>query len=227
MYYGSDVIAIDYDDENFCSNCEYLIGVTGYTNATFTLTLTAHTASIIRLKPNRPQNAQLDAGDRMYFSTEIMTTTSNITISLTSVSTGFADVYVRLINYTALAAGHPILPDPFDPSTYTYSTERSADTQVLIPGPRDEENTIALITVLAYTNIRFIMVAVSNDQPVLLQLGIPQSHYVATTGNALFAIYPDPYDDLRITVTARTGDPDLFISSGDSYPYCVSGKYPW
>lgn len=227
MFYGSDTVNIAYDDADFCTECEYLIGVTGYTNATFTLTVTSKTASIIRLRPNRPQNAALLAGDWMHFSSDIPTTTADVTISATSLSTGYVDLYVRLINASSLASGHPVLPNPADPKTYTYSTSASEDSHVFIPGPRNEENAIALITVVALSNVRFVVMAATSNHPVLLQLGIPQSHFVAQGGNAVFQLYPNAYDDLRVSVTARTGDPDLFVSSSDVMPSCTAGANSW
>jgi hypothetical protein len=227
MFYGSDSVTIAYDDQNFCTDCEFIIGVTGYTNATFTLTTRSKTASIIRLRPSRPQNAALEVGSRMYFSSEIPTTTSDVMISATSVSTGYVDIYVRLTNASALATGRPVLPDPAVPSSFTYSTRWSEDNHVFIPGPRNEQNAVAIITVVALNNVRFVVMAATSDHPAMLQLGIPQSHFVAQGGNAVFQLYPSPYDDLRITVTARTGDPDLFISSSDIMPHCHVGDSPW
>lgn len=214
LFYGSDTISIAYDDKDFCSDCEYLIGVTGYTNATFTLSVVSKSASIIRLRPNRPQNAELNIHETMHFSSELPSTTADVTISVTSISTGSADIYVRLVNASALTSGRPVLPDPADPRTYTYSTRYSQDSHVFIPGPRtSDDDAVALITVVALTAVRFVAIVGTSDRPVLLQLGVPQSHYVAAGGNSMFVLYPDPYDDLRVSVTGKCGNLIVPIST--------------
>lgn len=180
-----------------------MIAVNGFSNATYTLSVVSNTASIIRLKPNRPQNAQLDFEKRMYFSCEMTTSTADVTISLTSLSTGYADLYVRLVNSSVIASGHPVLPNPNDPRTYTYSTAGSEDSHVYIPGPREENDGVLLITAVALTSLRFVVIVATTNHPVILQLGVPQSHFVADGGNAIFQIFPDPYDDLRVTVTGK------------------------
>jgi hypothetical protein len=48
---------------------------------------------------------------------------------------------------------------------------------------------------------------------------------VQTDSTILFEYYPSDDENLLISLTARTGDPDLYIATGDRVPYCRSGSY--
>lgn len=56
---------------------------------------------------------------------------------------------------------------------------------------------------------------------------MPQSHFVQLGQNELFKYYPQADEDLRITVTARSGDPDLFVSTQYTQPHCTAGASYW
>jgi hypothetical protein len=123
IYYGDDIITIDYTDEKFCSACVYVIGVYGYRNASFTLLVTESEDTVIRLVTNRPQIASLsDLGEIRYFSTSLHTSADDLTFSLTALDTGFADMYVQQYNqsyYEACIRNNNLkLPNPHDSSTY-------------------------------------------------------------------------------------------------------------
>lgn len=207
LNFGSDLLHIDYDDAKFCSNCEYIVAVAGYENCTYTLTLTSREASMIRLAPNRPVNVELDTSSIRYFSTMVSSSEADITLSLTPLNTGSADMYVQIYNYSAfVSAGggdrYP-LPDPYNYETYSYTTEGTEDNHIFLPGPHGEED-IIVITVKALSNVRFVMVAASNNRPVILQSGIPQNHFVDLGQNEYFRFFPNTEDDVRITITGTT-----------------------
>ncbi len=69
--------------------------------------------------------------------------------------------------------------------------------------------------------MRFSIVATSSQSPVLLLAGVPQSHYVQYGVNEYFKFYPHADEDLHITLTARSGDPDLFVSTQFEKPHCA------
>ncbi len=230
---GSDTLQINYDDVNFCSDCEYIVGISGYRNCTYTLMLTTHKSSLVKLAPNRPQLGVLDkAGSLQYFTTYITSSTADMTITLTSLNTGSADMYVQLYNATAFesASGNDDMrfPDPSDYRTYQYTTAGTEEDHIYIPGPHSIEDVI-VVAVVAIRPVRFLVVAASSEIQTLLQSGIPQYHYVEQGQMEYFRLYPDDdTTDLRITVTARTGDPDLFASTKYPNPHCssVTGS-PW
>jgi hypothetical protein len=227
---GSDSIRITYEDKNFCKDCEYIIGVFGYHNCTYTLLVNEHKASIVKLVPNRPQTYSLGSNDLQYFSTIITSSSADILISFTPINTGNADLYVEMYNSSSFnsASGgdNIILPFPTDPSTYSYTTKYTEDNHVFLPGPHDEEM-IIIIGFVALSAIKFVIVVSENSHQVILQPGIPQSHYVNIGQNQYFKIYPEANDDLRITITAKTGDPDLFVSTENPFPGCTMGESQW
>lgn len=63
---GTDTVSIDYSDENFCSDCLYIIGVYAYENATYTLTASTNKAAVLSLRPSKPQLVTVGAsGSKM------------------------------------------------------------------------------------------------------------------------------------------------------------------
>lgn len=227
MNTGSDTLQISYDDSKFCSDCEYIVGIYGYRNCTYTLLFTSHKSSLVKLAPNRPQLGILDkARSLQYFTTYITSSTADMTITLTSLNTGSADMYVQIYNASAFLSGagndDMRFPDPTDYTTYMYTTAGTEEDHIFIPGPHNIEDVI-VIAVVAIRPVRFILVAASTAHPILLLSGIPQYHYVEQGQMEYFKLYPDDVtSDLRITVTARTGDPDLFASTKYSNPHCSS-----
>jgi hypothetical protein len=51
----TDALSINYADENFCSDCVYIIGVYAFQNATYTLLVSNSKAALVSLYPSRPQ----------------------------------------------------------------------------------------------------------------------------------------------------------------------------
>ncbi len=88
MNTAADTVAISYDDPKYCFDCEYVLGIEGFRNSTYTLLAVADTASVIRLSQNRPQSMTLFEGQVQYFSTLFMSSVDDITLSLTSLNTG-------------------------------------------------------------------------------------------------------------------------------------------
>eukprot|EP00981_Chlorochromonas_danica_P002257 scaffold437_cov168-Ochromonas_danica.AAC.74 len=232
LSYGSDRLTIDYDSDGYCTDCLYLLGVYGFRNSTYSLLLTLQEAAIVRLVSGRPQQGSLEAGNDMYYSTNIVSSLADVTLTLTSLNTGTADLYVQIYNSSTFnSAGggdqeNGLLPDPENPRTYSYTTAGTEENHIFIPGPHTEES-VLVVTVRALSSVRFLIVCTSSNRPVLLLAGQPQIHYVGAGQNELFQFYPDSLEDLHITLTARSGDPDLLVSSQYSNPHCVPGSTPW
>eukprot|EP00598_Pedospumella_elongata_P002386 CAMPEP_0184975878 /NCGR_PEP_ID=MMETSP1098-20130426/6959_1 /TAXON_ID=89044 /ORGANISM="Spumella elongata, Strain CCAP 955/1" /LENGTH=2755 /DNA_ID=CAMNT_0027498653 /DNA_START=79 /DNA_END=8346 /DNA_ORIENTATION=+ len=231
LYVGSDVISFDYTDSRFCTDCDYIIGVYGYSNATFTLMVTDQEDGIIKLAQNRPQIASIAARNGvLFFSVVISSSQADMTVSLTSLDTGYADMYVQVYDATVFksAAGGDsyVLPDPNVPSSYKYTTHGTEDDHVFIPGPHPKES-LLVVAVKAASTVRFSIVATSSQSPVLILAGVPQSHYVESGVNEYFKFYPHADEDLHITLTARSGDPDMFVSTEYMKPHCTKSTDPY
>jgi hypothetical protein len=149
LYVGSDVISFDYNDPRYCTDCDYIIGVYGYSNATYTLMVTDQEDSIIKLTQNRPQIASIARrNDVMFFSAVISSSEADMTVSLTSLDSGFADLYVQVYNsstfYSAAGGDNYVLPNPDIPGTYKYTTRGSEDDHVFLPGPHPVESLLVV-----------------------------------------------------------------------------------
>ena len=225
MFVGNDNIKITYEDYQYCFDCEYLIGVFGYSNSTYTLLVTDQEESVVKLVQNRPQIASIKkAGDIMYFSVVIESSSADTTISLTSLNTGYAELYAQVYNLTTFYSpeGGDIyrMPLPTDPSSYSFSTIHTEDCILFLPGPHITESLIVIAVQAIDTELKFSMVATSGHSSILIQAGIPQNHYVEAGNNEYFKFFPSEDEDLHITVTARSGDPDLFVSVTSQQPHC-------
>jgi hypothetical protein len=89
MNTAADSLSISYEDPKFCFDCEYIIGVEGFRNSTYTLLATANKASVVRLSASRPQTMSIDeSGGVQYFSTAFLSSVADMTVSLTPLNTG-------------------------------------------------------------------------------------------------------------------------------------------
>lgn len=235
---GNDIISITYLDPKFCYDCTYIVGVYGFKNSSYTISVTENEDLVLRLLLNHPQKVLVDQSLNIsrnngirYFSIVPPNSIDNIIISITSLTYGFADIFAQVYNTSTLAMRSTnnsayILPNPYDPSTYTYSTLDSFDDVVVIPGNfGDEPKTIIIAVVPLSIQFIYSIVASSSATSLILQSGIPQNHYVEGGQNAYFVYYPDDIEDLLISVTARSGDPDLLISRHNPHPYCTIESY--
>ena len=243
LHVGDDNLRISYLDKHFCYDCgyviiiiiiaitiiiimiitRYVIGVYGYRNSSYTLLVTESEASIIQLADNRPQMMTLTQDKKKYFSTEIHTSADDVMISLSPLGTGWADIYANVYNmtdYESAGGGDLILPSPDDPTSYLYTTANTENDFINIPGPYNYD-VVIIVTVYARTNIKFSIVSSHSQRPITLQAGIPQSHFVTSQSMEYFQYIPsDSAEDLRISLSSKSGDPDLFIGSGIYNPVC-------
>ncbi|KAJ1387566.1 hypothetical protein B484DRAFT_409860, partial [Ochromonadaceae sp. CCMP2298] len=166
-------------------------------------------------------------GGVLYFAALIASSEADTTVSLTQLS-GDADMYLQAYSATQWQTGSVDLPDPTDPSSYLYTTQGTEDDHIFLPGPHREAS-ILIVAVQAVASsspsspsstLRFSIVASSSQYPVLLQAGVPQSHYVQLASTETFKFFPHADEDLHITLTARSGDPDLFVSTASATPHC-------
>jgi hypothetical protein len=143
-------VSVTYEDAHYCTGCDYIVGVYGYHNSTYTLLATDTEDSIIKLVQNRPQVAAIGARDgTLFFSSVISSSAADMTVSLTSLGTGIADLYVQIYNASTFdsPAGGDLyrLPDANVRSTYKYTTAGSEDDHVFIPGPHWQESIVVIL----------------------------------------------------------------------------------
>lgn len=254
QFMGDDSVVIKYTDPHFCSDCDYIIGVYGFRNSTYTLLVTEAEDTVIDLVMNRPQIATIswtgDASsgnhkDLRYFKLKLDFDMEDFTVSLTPLDTGVGDMFLQCYNMDTEgfnATSGARLPDPQVTESYLLSTEGSIDNLINIPHTLTAEfgeNVQCVIAVRAYSSeMRFSIVAsstrevggdgdLSNDKLIILQPGIPQDHYVSKGYTELFRYYPSRGEDVHITLTARNGDPDLIATVGpNDNDHSGTFKYP-
>lgn len=235
IHVGSDTISINYYDDRakFCSNCEYIVGVFGYKNSSFSLLMNDSPETAIRLTNNIPQvfSAASTHGTVQYFSAVTSTSADDLLVTITPLDTGSADMYVQVYNntyYTAAKATNTlVLPDPANPRSYIATTVSGTSMVktnfISVPGPHDAR-TVFVIGVVAQSGRQFSIVARTSQTPVTLLAGVPQNHFVMSGKMEYFQFTPTEKENVRISISSRAGDPDLFVSTGKNIPYCPPGS---
>lgn len=219
---GLDTIVIRYDDSSFCSNCEFIVGVYGYQNSSYSLAFSSSEDEVVQLRHDRPMRLSLRPSMLRYCAYIITGSSESVIVSLTSLDLGSADLFVRVVQLESMLGlnASRIFPDPLVPSSYTYSTGGSEDDIVAVSGPF-ENTTVVLITVRANTAVSFNILVASSKSVVVLEAGIPHNHFVSKGNMEYFRFYvEDSSESLQITCTARSGDPDLLASMNFHTPYC-------
>jgi hypothetical protein len=173
---GSDSLTIDYlkDAAHYCYDCDYVVGVYGYKNTTFTLTALDSPDTIVRLAGGRPVVFSLAAGRTQYFSAETATSADDLLVALTPLDSGTADMYLQVFNASFFqrvsSSGTLRLPDPADPSTYQMDTADGAGRNfLLVPGPHSSI-VVAVVAVVARSSVKFSLMAKTSQTPVTLQV---------------------------------------------------------
>lgn len=235
IHVGADTININYYDDRatFCTNCEYIVGIYGYKNTSFSLLITDTPDATIRLSNNIPQvfSAASVHGTVQYFSAMTSTSADDLLVTITPLDTGSADLYIQVYNSSyyasAKASNTLILPTPSDPRSYVATTASTVSMVVVnfitIPGPHPDK-TIFVIGVVAQSGRQFSIVARTSQTPITLLAGIPQNHFVTAGKMEYFQFTPSEKENVRISVSSRVGDPDLFVGTGKYIPHCPPGS---
>jgi hypothetical protein len=208
--YQSDSITVPHTDEKFCSNCWFFIGVYCFSSTTFTIQ--ASFAQSVALQDGVPQSGVVDKEAFRYYRFRVLNGHSDLTISVVPTS-GNPDLYVQLGS----------LPEI---DNYTWYVHQSGGENIVIS--RTDPNFCALPECTYFIgvhgrgrNASYSLVVTTSAQRLLLQPGIPVREWVAQREFEYFTfIVPDQPvgQDLTITLTALTGDPDLFVSRTCVYP---------
>ena len=261
MHFGDDLVKINYDDKNFCYNCDYIIGVFGFKNSTYTLLASTADDVVTKLVPNSALEVASEVGGVKLFSVGTLNSADDVLFTVTPLDSGDEDLYLQVYqNDSVLSTGHLLL-NISDPRTYKYTTKGTQYDFILVKGPHAQGTTFVVAvhatdSIMPFTDVklsaaatsgvpqsidtlkqlsamsllsspvpqtRYTILASYSQQHVLLMSGVPQNHYVSKGDTEFFRFIPEEDTDMRITVTARSGDPDLFVSSDFEYPRCDRG----
>ena len=222
IHAGNDEISINYADDNFCVECTYVVGIYSFRNATYTLLMTDTQNAIVSLTSNRPQMVHItDTAEMRYFRASSLTSSEDLTVSLTNLaSSAHVPMY---ISRHPLATYNGSLPDPANPSSYSYSNVQTNADSIYIQ-ERFNEPQMYVIGVQPRQPTMLSILFSSSTRPIILQAGIPQSHYVMQGSMGLFTYFINQYADVQVSIAAVSGDPDLFISS-EHIPQCHAQNY--
>lgn len=220
---GADSIRITYNDRSFCVDCDFVVGVYAYRNASYTLLLTTEEDAIINLVVGRPQRIHVPFGALSYLAFTSTSSTEDITISLTKL--GSANVVMVMEKYKA-SSPNVIMPDPTKPSSYSYSSQVSGSYTFVVKGPFAEPY-LFIIAVSSSSPSDCSILASSSKYAITLASGIPQAHYVAQGSMVYFKYFLSDLEDLQVTINVLNGDPDLLINFDDKIlPICQMSNTP-
>mmetsp|Transcript_3149 Transcript_3149/g.4876 ORF Transcript_3149/g.4876 Transcript_3149/m.4876 type:complete len:2519 (-) Transcript_3149:278-7834(-) len=224
IHAGNDEVSFNYADENFCVDCTYVVGIYSYRNSSYTLLLTNTDDAVVSLVSNRPQLVHVrDVSKLRYFRVESGSSSEDVTVSVTNLGSAHLVMYMQKY---PLASYNGSLPSPTDPSSYSYTTLHSGMDHIYAPGPNNAPQ-IYVVGVHADVATSFSIVVSSSARPVLLQSGVPQSHYVKQGAMEQFTYYMDPDVDIQVSISAVSGDPDIFLSTALPPPVCYSSAAYW
>lgn len=185
---------------------------TGWSNTSFTLTGVIEELSIVPLAAGRPQGSHVGPLGLKYFSAILGNSAEDLRVSLTQLS-GRAEIFIA----EELSPGH--LPTPEIPESYSYRSSVNGAPEVVIPGPHTNRTTFA-IAVHGLENTDFSIMASFSQDPVLLQEGMPMQQSVSAGRTEYFVYRITNAEDVTITLTALSGDPDIMASTTQEKPSC-------
>ena len=255
LRFGDDSVRIDYDDPNFCYNCDYIVGVNGFQNASYWIVVTAQDDLVTKLAPNIALEVSSAVGAVQYFSTGALNSADDILFSVTPLDTGTQDLFVQVYRNDSISSRGVVHLNVSDPRSYKYTTEGTQDTSIKVKGPFTQGATFVvavraksvslsvsspavhsqsqsqLVAISeSRTRTRYTVLASYSQQHVLLTIGVPQNHFVSKGDTEYFRFIPQTDTDISITLTARSGDPDMLVSSDFEFPHCVGrvcSNYTW
>jgi len=195
----------------------YYASVLAYTNCTFTVL--ASLARTPTLQDGIPQSGFVPYAASNYYVYNVLSGHTDITFTLTPVSSGNAYIYIS--KYSA--------PDRANSSTYQWSGMYPTGGQQVIIRSNDPnwcDNCIFHIQVWGHEPTNYTLIVSSSVIIEELQEGIPRSAWVDTAQYKYFK-FTLTYStaDMQIVVTAFSGDPDLYVSTRTQQPSTTN--YQW
>jgi len=209
---GSLVTIIRNSDSAFRAPAAYVIGVTSPSASSFFIT--SHLSSITSLANGQPQVAYATAGTSTYF-------------VLYTASSPPSDLTVRVSNpgLTLFAVNDYDSNNPASlpsPSHSTWSSLNDTTSQNILVIPSATSNTYYTIAVYSTASLSFTITASSKETVVTLVPGAPSARFnVSQNVTQHFVVdVSDISQDLIVSVSPLTGDPDVYIARRYNNPGC-------
>lgn len=212
-WFGSvKTIRIYETDPKACNTttCEYIVGVYGLSDATYSISASTAEATIPLIQ-GIPVQRRTEPGNNLYFSTRVENYMVDLSIAVTALS-GDPDIYVS--NTTARP----------NAANYTWSSRKNGDDEVYIPNAVMGTYYIGVVAATRNTTFAISSMLVNQDSNTTniyrLLEGQPQR---ATLGTGHYRYYifqtTSAHQELEISITKELGDPDIYVSLGaDSRP---------
>jgi hypothetical protein len=213
---GDDVVEILPSDPHFCYACEYLVTVDAFTNTSYVLTASVEAMSVVPLAGGRPQTSHVDKDIMQYFSVVLGSSAEDLRVSLTMFS-GHAELYVA----DRVDMAHLPLPGDRNSWKYTSKNNLKGRNEVVIPGPHANRTRFAIGVHGLDDASAFSILASFSQSPVFLQEGVPVQQSLSPGRMAWFIYRIAKAEDVRVAVTALSGDPDILASTTHPRPVCV------
>lgn len=234
--YGADTLAINWASEGACVpsaevSCDFYIGVYGFTASSFSIMAYLHDNRPIVLVDGVPQSGMVNQSISEQYLLYVEPGHTDIEITLTP-RFGDADLYVL-----TSAGDNPADDRIPSPTVYDYrSIHASGDDHVHI-GIGDSNNhcTVGVscrvhIAVHGYRPSQYTIVASSSHATTTLQTGVPMRDTVPQDTYEYFVFTADqPNTIITIALTPISGDPDIYVSTGDltTTPTSAAGQSFW
>lgn len=217
--YRADTITIPSTDPRYadCQLCTYIISVFAFTPASYTIT--ASFSDMVQLSDGLPQESTVTAGGMNYYSIQVPEGSSDVTFSVTPLS-GNPNLYIN-----AGQAG--VVAKPTHAESQRHSSEWFAGATITYRSTDDDfcsgSSCVYLVGVYGDSEAHYTLVATTSKQSQTLQNGIPVRDWAETDVYQYYVFTVDQDDlDLTVTVTAFSGDPDLFVSPSVLRPNSTS-----
>jgi hypothetical protein len=211
--WGGAMIDIQETEPWFRRDAWYIIAVYGYTVSDYSLVASTSTSHTI-LRPGIPVRDSVALEGYQYYKFQTVKGGDDVNIVATTI-TGDADLYVSRFSTK---------PSTID---FEWTSRQWGDDAVYIEGSAIETYYIAVYGYRAATyTLTANIVAINNTHSSLLVDGIPQNGWLdAETYDYFRFNAPSGVDHLTLSVTRRSGDPDLYIRNDGQTP--TNTFYQW
>lgn len=199
---GSDLIKIPYTDAHFCSDCFFVIGVYGFRNCSYLISAAEKEDQLLKLVLTRSQRVVVSGTPTSrFFSLTPPNTVDDVTVTVTPLTSGFADIFVKVFNRSTNMKSSDVtnssFPNPADPDSYSFSTAGSQLDALVIPV--HELRLVYGLFVIAVVprggvqTMSYSIIATSSSSALPLQAGVPQNQFVDGGRNVFFVYYPHAF----------------------------------
>eukprot|EP00161_Ancyromonas_sigmoides_P005926 TRINITY_DN1671_c0_g1_i2.p1 TRINITY_DN1671_c0_g1~~TRINITY_DN1671_c0_g1_i2.p1 ORF type:complete len:2092 (+),score=1058.04 TRINITY_DN1671_c0_g1_i2:861-7136(+) len=222
--FGGDRVLIRHQgDDNYCSQCFYYIGVRSYQTDRVRFTITASESDgTLLLHQGTPLQDSISASEVRKIILSIDLPTPRITVSITP-SRGVPSLYMSTSDF----------PDAGNSSTYDWESRHG--NPVIITATEGDKGWCKSFPCDFYflvtpregsdSGLAYTIQASGSSRTVTLITGRAQVDSAPPHRYRYYRFYPSSDDDIRVTVSAIEGDPDLYVSTTNPYP--AVGNATW